>query len=646
MKALKIVVAAIVVLVVVVVGVLLTVDVSQYKGVIQDQAKAATGRDVKIGDIKLSISLTPAIVVSDVSFANAPWGSKPTMLTAKRIEAGTQLIPLLTGSIKISDVKVVDAEVLLEVNRDGKPNWVFDTPPSSGAGPALSVSGVNAENLKLGYRDAKLGQTADIALGSAIIKIAGDVANLEITDVDLTSAKINFKDKAQSADIQLGKLSLDSKGPITALGITALDVGDAKLAYKGDGAPIDAAFSTLKIGGDGAVSIDGTLSGQAVKANGTLAPIGDLISLKKSFPAKLSIDAMGIKATTDLLVDVSKKIPSLNGSLSVPELNLASATPAAAPPPSAKPAKGAPAAKIFPDDPLPWNMLSSAEADVKLTVGKLTLPNGLSVSDITVPVSLKGGKLIANGLAASLAASLAGGKVAADLGLSQADKSLSLKATAQGFTAENFAKEFKVTDMITQGAVDLTVDVRGNGNSVRALMAGLNGSVIGGMGESRIRNDALNIIGADVIMQVISAINPVGNKDPYTVAKCAVVNFQITNGIANTDKGIAMVSDKMEVVSTGKIDLAQEQLDLAIRPKATSGISIGMGNLTQAVKLAGPLSKPGVTVDAKGAVKALGTLGAAFATGGASLLVQSAAEKLDGTSDPCAAARVWHTAKK
>ena len=641
MKALKIVVAAIVVLVVAVVGVLLTVDVSQYKGVIQDQAKAATGRDVKIGDIKLSISLTPAIVVSDVSFANAPWGSKPTMLTAKRIEAGTQLIPLLTGSIKISDVKVVDADVLLEVNRDGKPNWVFDTPPSLGSGPALSVSGLNAENLKLGYRDAKLGQSADVVLGSAIIKIAGDVANLEITDVDLTGAKINFKDKAQSADIQLGKLSLDSKGPITALGITALDVGDAKLAYKGEGAPIDAAFSKLKIDGDGAVSIDGTLSGQAVKAEGTLAPIGDLISLKTSFPAKLSIEAMGIKAITDLSVDVSKKIPSLKGSLNVPELNLASAAPANKPP-AAAPVKGAPAAKVFPDDPLPWALLGSAEADVKLTVGKLTLPNGLTVSDINVPVSLKSGKLTASGLAASLA----GGKVTADLGLTQADKGLTLKATAQGFTAENLAKEFKVTDLITQGAVDLAVDVRGDGNSVRALMAGLNGSVIGGMGESRIRNDALNIIGADVIMQVISAINPVGNKDPYTVAKCAVVNFQITNGIANTDKGIAMVTDKMEVVSTGKIDLSQEQLNLAMRPKATSGISIGLGNLTQAVKLAGPLSKPGVAVDAKGAVKALGTLGAAFATGGASLLAQSAAEKVDGTGDPCAAARVWHTAKK
>ncbi|MCB2108872.1 MAG: hypothetical protein KDE14_14280, partial [Rhodobacteraceae bacterium] len=74
---------------------------------------------------------------------------------------------------------------------------------------------------------------------------------------------------------------------------------------------------------------------------------------------------------------------------------------------------------------------------------------------------------------------------------------------------------------------------------------------------------------------------------------------------------------------------------------------IGLGKLTQAVKLSGPLSSPGVGVDAKGAVKALGSIGAAFATGGASLLAEGVKEKSDTAgSDPCAVARTWHLAKK
>jgi len=642
MKAVKIVAGIVVVLIIAVAGFLLTFDVSQYKGLIQEQAKAATGREVKIGDIKLSISLNPAIVISDVALANAPWGSRPEMVTAKRIEASTQLIPLLSGNVKIAGLKLVDADVLLEVNKDGKPNWEFDVPPSpSSPAPALSIPSFTGSNLKLAYRDAKQRQEATVVLETLLVKIAGDVSKLEITDIDLGGAKIDFKDPAQTAAVQIAKLSMDAKGPLAALGITSLDITDAKVSQKGQGAPLDLNVLTAKLGGDGTVSLDGTYAGQPIKATGKLAALAELADMKKPVPAKLAIEAMGLRVDVDVVADVSKKTPSLSGSINIPNLDLAAMIPPT--PAAAKAApKAAPGAKIFPDDPLPWEMLDLANADVKLSIGNLKLPNGVMLSDVAVPVKLNNGTLAANGVGANLL----GGRVTADVGAARADRRISLQFTAQGFTAEKLAKELKVTDLVTNGPVDVVLDVRGNGNSVRAVMASLNGSVIGGMGESKIRNDALNIIGADVIMQVLSAINPLGNKDPYTVAKCAVVNFQINNGIANTDKGLVLVTDKMEVVSTGKVDLAQEQLDLAMRPKATSGISVGMGNLTQSFKLAGPLSSPGIKIDAKGAVKALGTLGAAFATGGASLLAQSAAEKTEAGGDPCAAARSWHQKKQ
>ncbi|MBL8644988.1 MAG: AsmA family protein [Rhodospirillaceae bacterium] len=640
MKALKIIAGVVAVLVLGIVVFLATFDVSQYKGLIQDQAKAATGREVKIGDIKLAISLSPAIVVSDVSVANASWGSKPEMLTAKRIEAGTQLIPLLSGDIKISDVKLVDAVALLEVSKDGKPNWEFDVPPSSSSGPPLSVSGLKVEGLNLTYKDAKQGQEAVVALGPTVIKLRGDVSALELTHLDFDGVKVDYKDKTQSAVVKVGETSLDAKGPIAGLGITQLSVDGLKVEHKGEGGPMDVTLNAFKFAGDGAVNIEGTLSGQPIKAVGTLAPIGELVAMKKPIPAKLTIEALGLKIDADVVADLSKKTPSLSGAVTIPALDLAQGAADAAP---AKPAaKPAPGAKVFPADPLPWDLLGTADADLKLTIGKLVLPNGLALDDVVVPVKLKAGKLDANGIAANLI----GGRVTADLGLAQSDKRFSLKMTADGFTAENLAKQFKVTDLVAQGPVDVAVDVRGSGDSVRALMAGLNGSVIGGMGESRIRNDALNIIGADVIMQIISAINPMGNKDPYTVARCAVINFQIANGIANTDKGLALVTDKMDVVSTGTINLATEQVDLAMKPRATTGLSVGLGELTQSFRVAGPLSGPGVKIDSKGAVKALGGIGAAIATGGLSVLAKGAKDKVEAASgDVCAEARTWHKQK-
>ena len=65
MKIAKIVAGIVVaVLVVVLVIFLATFDIGKYKGTIQDQAKAATGRNVQIGDIKMSFSLTPAVTLS------------------------------------------------------------------------------------------------------------------------------------------------------------------------------------------------------------------------------------------------------------------------------------------------------------------------------------------------------------------------------------------------------------------------------------------------------------------------------------------------------------------------------------------------------------------------------------------------------
>ena len=90
--------------------------------------------------------------------------------------------------------------------------------------------------------------------------------------------------------------------------------------------------------------------------------------------------------------------------------------------------------------------------------------------------------------------------------------------------------------------MDLQINLNGRGGTVQAIAANLSGSIVGGMGQSRVRSDALNVIGADILMQIASAINPLGNNDPYTVAQCAVVNFQVADGIARTDKGIALVT--------------------------------------------------------------------------------------------------------
>ena len=108
------------------VAVLSSLDFNDYKGVIAEEAKKATGREMTIsGDLKLNISLTPSIYVDDVTFANAPWGSRPQMVTLKRLEAEVSLLPLLSSELDVKRVVLVGLDLLVETNKQGRGNWQF-----------------------------------------------------------------------------------------------------------------------------------------------------------------------------------------------------------------------------------------------------------------------------------------------------------------------------------------------------------------------------------------------------------------------------------------------------------------------------------------------------------------------------------------
>src|SRR5262249_41188848 len=103
-----------------------TMDFNKYRGVIAEQVKGMTGRELAInGDLKLDLGLSPAIAVNDVTFANAPWGTRPHMAEIKRFEAQVDLIPLVFGKINVKRVVLNDADILLETDKDGRGNWEF-----------------------------------------------------------------------------------------------------------------------------------------------------------------------------------------------------------------------------------------------------------------------------------------------------------------------------------------------------------------------------------------------------------------------------------------------------------------------------------------------------------------------------------------
>ena len=130
----------------------------------------ATGRDLTLsGPIGLKLSLVPTVTLEGVALSNAPGGSRPEMLTARRVEARLALIPLFSRRVAFERVTLIEPDLLLERDAQGQGNWVFAPPPPAEAPPPtpsagtpaapatplqLSIAAVGIQGGRLSWRDA------------------------------------------------------------------------------------------------------------------------------------------------------------------------------------------------------------------------------------------------------------------------------------------------------------------------------------------------------------------------------------------------------------------------------------------------------------------------------------------------------------
>lgn len=107
-----------------------------------DQVKAATGRELRVsGGISPSFYPVLGVETGAVALANAEWGKAPAIVSAAGVKIGVELLPLLSGEIRVKEISLLDPIVSLEVNEAGKGNWVFDTPPLPRPPPMVAVPG-------------------------------------------------------------------------------------------------------------------------------------------------------------------------------------------------------------------------------------------------------------------------------------------------------------------------------------------------------------------------------------------------------------------------------------------------------------------------------------------------------------------------
>jgi uncharacterized protein involved in outer membrane biogenesis len=160
------VLAAVVVLALVALYVaVMTIDIDKHHGEVEALLTRGLDREVRLsGTITLERSLRPRLVMEDVSIANPPKASRPVFASAKRLEIKIALLPLLSGRLRILELNLVGADVLLEKTADGTPNWQLGPREDTGGrtGMSVEVLSFGVANSKLAYREPNGDRTAGL----------------------------------------------------------------------------------------------------------------------------------------------------------------------------------------------------------------------------------------------------------------------------------------------------------------------------------------------------------------------------------------------------------------------------------------------------------------------------------------------------
>lgn len=650
---LKVAAALVVAVVVAGVALLATLDVSKYRGLIEAEAEKATGRDVTLaGEIDLAIGLSPAIVVEDVALANAEWGSQPTMASIERLEAEIALIPALTGSVQINRIVLVKPNILLETAKDGRANWDF-TPlkegtqtetAQTGTAPAetpgdLALPALKAVSVKdatFVYRDGVTGQVQALT-------IKDFTAEADALDDPLSFVLEGvYNDVAFDLGGQVGSLGrlgggggapypVVVKGEFGGIGLAVEGTVAEPLAARGlDLAlEIDApSFEALKplaaVPDLPPITVEGRLTG-SMDDSVTLADL-KLTAGKSSGTGRVTAQLGGARPSVDVAVQAAL--------VDLGELTGAGGDEAASGTDAGKTGAGKPkGTRVLPDDRLPFDQLTAADAMFDVAVAKLILPDGVEVDGVSVKGALQNGRLtvdpakarLGDGGVAARAVVTAGGAV---------DLDLAADTVILGRLFEQIGKP----DLLTGVPTDAEIVLKGRGASVAAIAASLDGSILVKMGEGRIHNALIDWAGADIANQLADALDPTTGGSETTALSCGVLNINAKDGVLGWDKQIAFETTKMNVVSSGGINLGSEKLDVAVRPYAKEGVTFSAGQLAELIRIKGTLAKPEIVPDVEGVAKTALSIAGAMATGGASLLAQGAYDRMARDTTPCATA--------
>jgi AsmA protein len=473
----------------------------------------------------------------------------------------------------------------------------------------------SAINMKVGLSDLRQPLSAD---GDLVWK--GQKVDLDLT---LTSLKSVMDDKPARVALSIGS------GPATARFDGSLTLRDG---YDAEG--------TLNAKSPSVRALAKWLGTELPKAKGygPLEATGQLRATAKAISlsgAKITLD--GATANGQVTVETPGERPYIKTTLSISELDLnkyiasgggSSPAPAAlaksAAAPEAAPEKPAAAQSIedllkepapasgprvqgytqraregWSTDPIDLSVLGAADADAKLSVGRL-LYQDIKVGQSQLTVALKNKVMKTNFDDIQLYGGNGRGFITLD-GTSAKTANAGANLSFDGIDALPFLKDAADFDKLS-GKAKMTLAVAGQGANQNQLINALNGK-----GDFTFANGAVNGLNVAGMIRGVTQGKLTGLKTSPTEKTDfseLASTWTITNGVAS-NQDLRLVSPLLRLTGGGNVMLGAQQVDYIMKPKLVSSLT-GQGGAANEqgievpVRVHGPWSKIDYTPDLKG----------------------------------------------
>ena len=284
---------------------------------------------------------------------------------------------------------------------------------------------------------------------------------------------------------------------------------------------------------------------------------------------------------------------------------------------------------IFRDKKLAWKTfthLRGLRGKVEATAGWVKLGNGIELQNPRGEFTFEDDRVQLN----LWQSALLGGSGHGSMRFDGTRKTIHFEGTGQGLLLQRWFHERGRDHNFTGGPMQVAMTLDMKGDTWRDLAASVTGPVRIRMGQGVYAREKAGEW--EALMASFSKKDSKGEID----FECAAANLRFESGVARGDSIVGARSTVSRLLTSGVIDMREEQVDLRgkLRTKPDSGV--GLSTIANDLQIEGPLRKMKMRLDPEKKPQTIVKGITAVATAGLSMLAKKAADESRGDTDPCA----------